>query len=78
MFKLDLGEVDLTAGEYTMLIRPLWDPNTSDEDKDLSIKFSGNVKLNISEFDHSDGKKLFQKALLAKMSESFEESKSAR
>ena len=59
-----------------MLIRPLWDPKTSDEDKDLSINFSGSEIQDINEFDHSDGKKLFKKALLAKMSESLDESES--
>merc|ERR1719162_96496 len=39
VFNLDLKEVDLSEGEYTMLIRPLWDPNTSDEDKELTLNF---------------------------------------
>ena len=60
VFKLNLETVDLTEGEYTMLVRPLWNPNTSDIDRELSLNFSGSEVEDVSGVDHADGKKLFQ------------------
>lgn len=59
VFKLNLEKVDLTEGEYTMLIRPLWNPNTSEEDKELTLIFSGSEVEDVSGVEHNDGKKLF-------------------
>merc|ERR1712226_117955 len=57
-FKLDLADFHLEKGEYTMLIHPLWDHNTSDNDRELTVRFSGSQIQDVDGLDHDTGKKL--------------------